>query len=205
MEVLKMNYYFTGLLVLAFTILVLFVDPAYPRNEYLNDGSNTCSTGSVEASIEKEDRNGRYNHYYDTNNYNNDDENYRATIRWRHQLGSACTKEFRQVQQENMELKQQLELMKMCGRVNSNPSLAQNENFRLLVSKCTGVTPVKLDNRPEDGKSKWDDMKDDYKKENPEITLMGDKFLKSSKKELIIPKYLTDEKIVLPLPKPKND
>jgi hypothetical protein len=48
-------------------------------------------------------------------------------------------------------------------------------------------------------------MKDDYKKENPEITLMGDKFLKSSKKKLIIPKYLTDEKIVLPLPKPKND
>ena len=95
--------------------------------------------------------------------------------------------------------------MKMCGRVNSNPSLAQNENFKLLVSKCIGVTPVKLDNRPEDGKSKWDDMKDDYKKENPEITLMGDKFLKSSKKKLIIPKYLTDEKIVLPLPKPKND
>ena len=30
----------------------------------------------------------------------------------------------------------------MCGRVNSNPSLAQNENFRLLVSKCTGVTPA---------------------------------------------------------------
>ena len=66
-----------------------------------------------------------------------------------------------------MELKQQLELMKMCGRVNSNPSLAQNENFRLLVSKCTGVTPVKLDNRPADGKSKWDKLKDNYKKENP--------------------------------------
>ena len=200
MEVLRMNYYFTGLLVLAFTILVLFVDPAYPRNEYLNDGSNTCSTGSVEASIEKEDRNGRYNHYYDTNNYNNDDENYRATIRWRHQLGSACTKEFRQVQQENMELKQQLELMKMCGRVNSNPSLAQNENFRLLVSKCIGVTPVKLDNRPEDGKSKWDDMKDDYKKENPEITLMGDKFLTPTNTLKIPPKNY-----ILPLPKPKND
>ena len=42
-----------------------------------------------------------------------------------------------------MELKQQLELMKMCGRVNNNPSLAQNENFRLLVMKCTGVTPTR--------------------------------------------------------------
>ena len=177
MEVLRMNYKFTALLIIMFICLTLFAKPAYPKNEYLNNGTNTCSTGSVEASIEKEDRNNDYRHYNYDNSYDNNDENYRATIRWRHNLGSACTKEFRQVQQENMELKQQLELMKMCGRVNNNPSLAQNENFRLLVSKCTGVTPVKLDNRPEDGKSKWDELKDNYKKENPELKLMGDKFL----------------------------
>jgi hypothetical protein len=76
-----------------------------------------------------------------------------------------------------MELKQQLELMKMCSRVNSNPSILQNENFRLLVSKCTGITPSKIDNRPEDSGSAWDSLKDKYKKENPGIKLMGDKFL----------------------------
>ena len=196
---MTMNYKFTAILIIAMCLMAFFVEPAYPKNEYLNNGTNTCSTGSVEASIEKEDRNGRYNHYYDTNNYNNDDENYRATIRWRHQLGSACTKEFRQVQQENMELKQQLELMKMCGRVNSNPSLANNENFKLLVSKCTGVTPSKADNRPDNKDSLWDSMKDEYKEENPDVTLMGDKFLKK-KKKLKIPKYLTDE-----LPVPTNE
>jgi len=196
---MTMNYKFTAILIIAMCLMAFFVEPAYPKNEYLNNGTNTCSTGSVEASIEKEDRNGRYNHYYDTNNYNNDDENYRATIRWRHQLGSACTREFRQVQQENMELKQQLELMKMCGRVNSNPSLANNENFKLLVSKCTGVTPSKADNRPDDKDSLWDSMKDEYKEENPDVTLMGDKFLKK-KKKLKIPKYLTDE-----LPVPTNE
>ena len=200
MESLRMDYRFTALLIVMMTLLAFFGGPAHSKNEYLNNGTNTCSTGSVEASIEKEDRNGRYNHYYDTNNYNNDDENYRATVRWRHQLGSACTREFRQVQQENMELKQQLELMKMCGRVNSNPSLAQNENFRLLVSKCTGVTPVKLDNRPADGKSKWDQLKDGYKKENPDVTLMGDKFLKPINSLKIPPKDY-----IMPLPKPKND
>ena len=162
MESLRMDYRFTALLIVMITLLALFGGPAHSKNEYLNNGTNTCSTGSVEASIEKEDRNGRYNHYYDTNNYNNDDENYRATIRWRHQLGSACTKEFRQVQQENMELKQQLELMKMCGRVNNNPSLAQNENFRLLVSKCTGVTPVKLDKFIKSSKSKLKIPPKDY-------------------------------------------
>ena len=34
---------FTALLILALTMLALFVDPAYPRNEYLNEyGANTC-------------------------------------------------------------------------------------------------------------------------------------------------------------------
>jgi len=197
MEGLRMNYKFTAILILLFIGLTMFAKPAYPKNEYLNNGTNTCSTGSVEASIEKEDRDNDYRHYNYDNNYENDNENYRATIRWRHQLGSACTKEFRQVQQENMELKQQLELMKMCGRVNSNPSLAQNENFRLLVSKCTGVTPVKLDNRPEDGKSKWDELKDGYKKENPDIKLMGDKFLTPTSTLKIPPKDY-----IMPLPKP---
>ena len=205
MEILRMDYRFTALLIIMFTLLTLFAKPAYPKNEYLTNGTNSCRTGEVDVRIETENRDNDYRHYNYDNNYYNTSDNDRLSVTYRHYIGTACTKEFRKVQQENMELKQQLELMKMCGRVNSNPSLAQNENFRLLVSKCTGVTPVKLDNRPEDGKSKWDDMKDDYKKENPEITLMGDKFLKSSKKKLIIPKYLTDEKIVLPLPKPKND
>ena len=196
-----MNYKFTALLIIMFICLTLFAKPAYPKNEYLNNGTNTCSTGSVEASIEKEDRNNDYRHYNYDNSYDNNDENYRATIRWRHNLGSACTKEFRQVQQENMELKQQLELMKMCGRVNNNPSLAQNENFRLLVSKCTGVTPVKLDNRPADGKSKWDELKDDYKKENPELILMGDKIIGPSKSKLKMP----PKDYIMPKPKPKNE
>ena len=101
---------------------------------------------------------------------------------------------------QNVNLKQQLELMKMCGRVNNNPSLAYNENFRLLVSKCRGVTPTEINNRPENSGSAWDDLKNDYKEENPDITLMGDKFLKPNKKKLKIPKYLTEE-----LPVPTND
>ena len=89
--------------------------------------------------------------------------------------------------------------MKMCGRVNNNPSLAYNENFRLLVSKCRGITPTRDNTRPIDSKSLWDDMKDDYKKDNPGINLMGDKFI-TNKKKLIIPKDLTGE-----LPVPTND
>ena len=192
-----MDYRFTALLIIMFTLLTLFAKPAYPKNEYLTNGTNSCRTGEVDVRIETENRDNDYRHYNYDNNYNNNNDNDRLSVTYRHYIGTACTKEFRQVQQENMELKQQLELMKMCGRVNSNPSLAQNKNFRLLVSKCTGVTPVKLDNRPADGKSKWDQLKDSYKKENPDVTLMGDKFLTPTSTLKKPPKNY-----ILPLPKP---
>ena len=194
MEILRMNYYFTGLLVLAFTILVLFVDPAYPRNEYLNEYGSRC--GDFETRIEAEDRNGKYNHYNDNNNYRNDDDNYRLSFTYRKYLGVDC-----KTINENVQLKQQLELMKMCGRVNANPSLAYNENFKLLVMKCRGITPARDNTRPDDGKSKWDELKDDYKKENPDLTLMGDKIIGPTKSKLKIP----PKGYILPLPKPKNE
>ena len=65
MEIARMNYYFTGLIILALTMLALFVEPAYPRNEYLNEYGVRC--GEFETRIEAEDRNGKYNHYNDTN------------------------------------------------------------------------------------------------------------------------------------------
>ena len=195
-----MDYRFTALLIIMFTLLTLFAKPAYPKNEYLTNGTNSCRTGEVDVRIETENRDDDYRHNSSSNNYDNNSDNDRLSVTYRHYIGTACTKEFRQVQQENMELKQQLELMKMCGRVNSNPSLAQNENFRLLVSKCTGVTPVKLDNRPADGKSKWDELKDEYKKENPDLKLMNDKIIGPTNKLKIPPKDY-----ILPLPKPKNE
>ena len=186
MEVLRMNYYFTGLLILAITILALFVEPAYPKNEYLNEYGVRC--GEVDFRVEQRDQD--YN-YSDSNT--NEQQNF--SITYRKYLGTDC-----KTSKENVAIKQQLELMKMCGRVNSNPSLALNENFALLVSKCRGVTPARDNTRPIDSKSLWDDMKDDYKKENPEITLMGDKFLTPTNTLKIPPKNY-----ILPLPKPKND
>ena len=41
-----MNYYFTGSLVIAFLLLVLFADPAYPAESQTNvSGSNTSIEG----------------------------------------------------------------------------------------------------------------------------------------------------------------
>ena len=193
MESLRMDYRFTAILILALTMLALFVEPAYPRNEYLNEYDARC--GDFETRVEAEDRNGKYSHYNDNNNYRNDDDNYRLSFTYRKYLGVDC-----KTINENVQLKQQLELMKMCGRVNANPSLAYNENFRLLVMKCRGITPTRDTTRPTDDKSLWDNMKDGYKKDNPDLTLMGDKFLTPTSTLKIPPKDY-----ILPLPKPKNE
>ena len=191
-----MNYYFTGILIILMVLLALFVKPAHARNEYLNEYGVRC--GEVDFRVEQRNRDTDYR-TSNTSDYDNDEQNF--SITFRKYLGTDC-----KTSKENVAIKQQLELMKMCGRVNSNPSLAHNENFALLVSKCRGVTPARDNTRPDDSKSLWDDMKDEYKKENPDVTLMGDKFIKPSKKKLVIPKYLTeDETVILPLPKPKND
>ena len=187
MEVARMNYYFTGLLILALTILAFFVEPAYPRNEYLNDYGVRC--GELEVRTDKRETD--YNYSDSSTN-----EQQYLSFTYRKYLGTDC-----KTMKENVSIKQQLELMKMCGRVNANPSLAYNENFRLLVTKCRGVTPSRLNDRPENSKSLWDDMKDDYKKDNPDVNLMGDKIIGPSKSKLKIP----PKDYILPLPKPKND
>jgi len=191
MEILRMDYRFTALLIFMLTMLAFFGGPAHSRNEYLNNGYNSCSTGSVDISVEQRDTD-----YINNGSSTHENENVRLTFR--HFLGSACTNEFKKVQQENLELKQQLELMKMCGKVNKNPTLKYNPNFHLIVMKCSGI--VIPENKTPEG-SLWDELKDDYKKENPDVKLMGDKFLKPTKKKLKVPKYLTDdEEIVLPIP-----
>ena len=190
MEIARMNYYFTGVLIILFVVLC-FMQPAYPRNEYLNEYGVRC--GEMEFRVE--DRNNEQDyHTYNSNDYDNDSQNF--SITYRKYLGTDC-----KTSKENVAIKQQLELMKMCGRVNSNPSLAHNENFALLVSKCRGVTPARDNTRPSDSKSLWDDMKDEYKKENPDVTLMGDKFINPGKSKLKIP----PKDYILPLPKPKDD
>jgi len=190
-----MNYYFTGALVILF-VLLCFMQPAYPKNEYLNEYGVRC--GEMEFRVEDRNNTQDY-HTYNSSDYDNNSQNFSVT--YRKYLGTDC-----KTSKENVAIKQQLELMKMCGRVNSNPSLAHNENFRLLVSKCRGVTPTGDNTRPTDSQSLWDDMKDDYKKENPDIQLMGNKFINSGKTKLDKPGLKIPPKdYILPLPKPKEN
>ena len=184
MEIARMDYRFTAILILMLTALAFCATPAYPRNEYLNDGSARC--GEVDVSVSNRD--------YDYDNYDNswnESNSQEVRLSFRKYLGTDC-----KTSKENAQLKQQLELMKMCNKVNRNPSLAQNPNFTLLVSKCRGVIPqaVETENMPTG--SLWDELKEDYIKENPES-----RTLDNNNSTLKIP----PEGYILPKPKPKNE
>ena len=179
-----MNYKFTAILIALLCLMALFMDPAYPRNEYLNDGNTRC--GEFETRIEAEDRETDYT--YGESDYESD--NYRLSFTYRKYLGTDC-----KTSKENAQLKQQLELMKMCNKVNRNPSLAQNQNFALLVSKCRGVVPEIDEVETMPTGSLWDELKDDYIKAIPDS-----KSLDNNNSTLKMP----PEGYILPKQKPKD-
>ena len=184
MESARMNYYFTGILILMLTALAFCAPPAHARNEYLNDGNTRC--GEVDVSVSNRD--------YEYDNYDrswNESNSQELRLTFRKYLGTDC-----KTSKENAAIKQQLELMKMCNKVNRNPSLAQNENFALLVSKCRGVIPQIDETETMPTGSLWDELKEDYIKENPES-----KTLANNNCTLKVP----PEGYILPKPKPKTN
>ena len=98
MEIAKMNYYFTGILVVLMLLLALFMKPAHARHEYLNEYGVRCG----EIDLRVEDRN-RDTDYRTSNNsdYDNDEQNF--SITFRKYLGTDC-----KTSKENVAIKLQL-------------------------------------------------------------------------------------------------
>jgi hypothetical protein len=198
MEIALMNYKFTALIIFLMTLLVVFAEPAYPRNDYLNNSGDKCTYGSVELTLNQYVNEHQQIQTFDRG-YDNGSRS--LNLRFRKDLGVAkkhCDEQNR-IKTHNMKLMQQMELNKNCPRVNRDTTLQYNANFAELVAYCKNVIGIKDENPKEEG-SYWDSIKNNYKKENPDVNLMGDKFL--DEKKLVIPKYLTGEDIILPLPKP---
>ena len=129
-----MNYYFTGVLVILFLLLAIFVKPAHARNEYLNNGTNSCRYGDVDLSISKREKDHRTNSI--SNDY--DDNSHELRLNFRKYLGISkkhCDEQNR-IRTKNEVLKQQIELYKVCKGINTNQDLP---NFKELLSYCNGI------------------------------------------------------------------
>jgi hypothetical protein len=132
MEGSRMDLRFTFALLLALAMLALFVKPGHARNEYLQYDSH-CDGPTLEPYVE----------YSQTENmgtgssssgYN--DDRATAGVRLRIPLGSTCSKQYRKTFNENALLRQQLELLKMCGRYKN---LELGEEFSEIKRKCSQV------------------------------------------------------------------
>ncbi len=165
-------------------LFFLFSTTAQARNEYLNNGTNTCAQGSFDVSIEQRDDQYNYNHNSPSNNYEGTDDDRSVRLTWRKYLGTACTDEFIAEQEKQMKIKTQLEVIKECKRVpRINPPPSE---FAELINMCMKIgvmsTSSFAGDRDFDPKvSYWTVLKKQYLKENPDVVIMNDPRLKDVK------------------------
>ena len=140
----------------------LFITAAEARNEYLNDGTNSCDQGSWEMYTEV-----RQNEYKTGSNAESQDQV--IGFRWRKSIGPVCDEEFAKEQRLKQKLKTQLELVKECKRV---PKIKQvPAEFAELINmgmKLGVISNASYKERDFDPKvSYWTVLKEKYMKENP--------------------------------------
>ena len=145
----KINIFF----IILYTCL-LFIgikhELANARNEYLNNGSNTCRSGEIDLSVEQRDTD--YN-YSDSNTHEN--QNLRLTFRKYLGVSQKECEERNKIQTQNELLKQQIELYKVCKQINTNQNL---EQFKELLNYCRGFQTIKKE-RPNKFKNYLDKIK----------------------------------------------
>ena len=138
-----MNYYFTGILIILFLLLVIFVKPGHARNEYLNNGSNECRYGDVDLSISKREREQDY-HTYNSNDYYDDSHELRLSFRKYLGISKKHCDEQNRIRTQNETLKQQIELYKVCKGIRTSEPLPQ---FAELIAYCNGTKPFETRDR----------------------------------------------------------
>ncbi len=139
---------------LVLVTLVIICRPADAVNEYLNEYTNHCSSGSIELYSDITGTDDKYT-YLDgdgdaSNSYRGYDDDVRGSvgIRWRKELGSSCTDSYKRLMMQNQKLKQELELLKLCGRYKE---LELGVQFATVREMCKGV------NRKENGSNNDED------------------------------------------------
>ena len=142
----------------------LLCTTAEARNEYLNDGTNSCDQGSWEAYTEV-----RQNEYKTGSNAESQDQV--IGFRWRKSIGPVCDEEFAEEQRLKQKLKTQLELVKECKRVPKIKPVPVE--FAELINMCMKlgvISNASYNERDFDPKvSYWTELKEQYMKENPDV------------------------------------
>ena len=151
-------------LLLSIAFLMAFATMAEARNEYLNSYSNACQYGSVDLSTSYSQDDSDYRHYSPSNDYDNFSDRKELRLSFRKYLGVSkkMCDEQNKVLLENENLRQELEMLKVCQKYADRPLPPQ---FATVEKHCKGLRA-----RPERTKSDepaWDEMKKEYLEANP--------------------------------------
>ena len=123
----------TLFLVLSFILIVSAItSQTQAVNEYLNS-YNSCERGRIEfyTEFDRQDYDQRMS---SSSDYFSDSG--KVGIRFTYPLQSTCTKDSISLMHENDRLKQQLELLKLCGRYQE---LELSDDFKDIREKCKGI------------------------------------------------------------------
>lgn len=148
--------------ILSFILIVSAItSEANARNDYLGSSNSSCERGRIELYTELRGQDGK-SMYLDgdgnvANNYNSysDDVNGTVGIRFSWPLQSTCNDDTISLLQENDRLRQELELLSVCGKYQE---LELGEQFATVREMCKGV-------------SKKPSIKVTVEEETPKVTL----------------------------------
>lgn len=151
-----MDLRFTLLLFILLFLLAVFVKPAYARNDYLQYDSH-CTGITLEPYMEYSQSTNRGT---GSSNSGYNDDRGSIGLRLSIPLQSTCSKRYRGIVTENAAIRQQLELLKMCGRYKG---LELGPDFKELKNKCSQVW------KSDDLKKKQDAEDLEFKKKQEEL------------------------------------
>ena len=153
-----------GSFLISILILVLCMKYAQARNEYLNNGFNRCHYGSVDVSTNYSQDDTDYRHYSPSNDYDNFSDRKELRLSFRKYLGVSkkMCDEQNKVLLENENLRQELEMLKVCQKYADRPLPPQ---FATVERMCAGLRARPVKEKSED--PLWDEMKKEYLKANP--------------------------------------
>ena len=156
MEDQRMDLRFTLLLFILLFLLAVFVKPAHARNDYLQYDSH-CTGITLEPYMEYSQSTNRGT---GSSNSGYNDDRGSIGLRLSIPLQSTCSKRYRGIVTENAAIRQQLELLKMCGRYKG---LELGPDFKELKNKCSQVW------KSDDLKKKQDAEDLEFKKKQEEL------------------------------------
>ena len=129
--------------VLSFILIVsAIVSDAHGINQYLGSSNSSCERGRIELYTELRGEDGKYS-YRDgdndpNNSYNTYDDDINGTIglRFSWPLQSTCNNDTIDLLRENDRLRQELELLSVCGKYKE---LELGIEFATVREMCKGV------------------------------------------------------------------